>query len=170
MDHEEEFSTFVRLCAADLQRAAWLLTGDWSSAQDLVQTSLAKTWLRWSSIRRRDAQPAYVRRVMMTTFLAWRRRRWSCEVAVDQVPEPGAIEDLAGEVSQRAAVSEALRRLPKQQRAAVVLRYFADLTEQDTAYAMRCSVGTVKSHTARALANLRANGALQAAMVDGSRR
>jgi RNA polymerase sigma-70 factor (sigma-E family) len=176
---DEEFSAFVRLRSGDLQRMAWLLTGDWASAQDLVQSALVKTWQRWRSVRRRDAPEAYVRRVMLTTFLSWRRRRWSGEVPVGWSPGDGyagsmhgagrSAGDAAAATADHVAVVAALRRLPRQQRAVVVLRYVADLSEQATADALGCSVGTVKSHHARALSALRANDALRAAIVEGSR-
>ena len=169
MDDEEEFSAFVRLRSTELQRIAWLLTGDWSTAQDLVQSSLVKTWQRWHSIRRRDAAEAYVRRVMMTTWLGWQRRRWAGEVATGWLPEDAGPDDVAADVAQQQAVVAALRRLPRQQRAVVVLRYFADLSEQATAEALRCGVGTVKSHSARAFATLRSNDGLRAALREGSR-
>jgi RNA polymerase sigma-70 factor (sigma-E family) len=166
---DEEFSTFVRSSSAELQRMAWLLTGDWSAAQDLVQSSLIKTWLRWRMVRRRDAPEAYVRRVMMSTFLGWRRRRWVGEMALGWLPEEADHGDVATDVAQHEAVLAALRRLPKQQRAVIVLRYYADLSEQATAEALRCSVGTVKSHASRALTTLRSNAALRAAIAEGSR-
>jgi RNA polymerase sigma-70 factor (sigma-E family) len=168
VDDEAEFCAFVRSRGDGLQRMAWLLTSDWAMAEDLVQSSLAKTWQRWGKIRRQDAPEAYVRRVMMTTFLAWRRRRWTGEIAVAVTPEV-ATGDTAGDIVQKQAVAAALRRLPKQQRAVIVLRYFADLSEQATADTLRCSVGTVKSQAFRALATLRSNGALQAAITEGTR-
>ena len=167
VNDEERFSAFVRSHSGELQRMAWLLTGDWSTAQDLVQSSLVKTWQRWQSIRRQDAPEAYVRRVMMTTFLGWRRRRWVAEVALGWLPERAGEGDLAANVAQRQLVLAALRRLPKQQRAVIVLRYFGDLSEQATADTLRCSVGTVKSQSARALHTLRANAALHAAIAGG---
>jgi RNA polymerase sigma-70 factor (sigma-E family) len=169
VEDEEEFSAFVRSHSEELQRMAWLLTGDWSTAQDLVQSSLAKTWQRWRSIRRRDAPEVYVRRVMMTTFLGWRRRRWVGEVALGWLPEDAVPGDVAADMAQRQAVVAALRRLPTQQRVVVVLRYFADLSEQATADALRCSVGTVKSQSSRAFTTLRSNDALRAAMTEESR-
>ena len=169
MDDEEEFANFVRSHSGDLQRMAWLLTGDWSSSQDLVQSSLTKTWQRWQSIRRRDAPEAYVRQVMLRTFLAWRRRRWVGEVALGWLPEEADGGDVANDVVQHEAVVAALRRLPRKQRAVIVLRYFADLSERTTAEALRCSVGTVKSQSARALTTLRGNAALRAAITEGSR-
>src|SRR5580765_3920099 len=72
VNNEEEFSAFVRARSAELQRTAWLMTGDWAAAQDLVQSALVKTWQRWATIRRQDAPEIYTRRVMLTTFLGWR--------------------------------------------------------------------------------------------------
>lgn len=169
MEDEEEFSAFVRSHSGQLQRMAWLLTGDWSTAQDLVQSSLTKTWQRWRSIRRSDAPEAYVRRVMVRTFLGWQRRRWIGEVPLGWLPENAESADMTAGVAEHEAVVAALRRLPRQQRAVIVLRYFADLSEQATADALRCSVGTVKSHASRALTTLRSNAALRAAIVEGSR-
>lgn len=165
----EEFSLFVRARSGELQRVAWLLTGNWALAEDLVQSSLAKTWQRWRSIERRDAPEAYVRRVLMTTFLASRRRRWHRELSLARLPEVADRRDVASDVAQRDAVAAALRRLPNRQRAVIVLRYFLDLSEQASAEALHCSVGTVKSQTSRALTTLRANDALRATMVEGSR-
>lgn len=169
MEDEEVFSAFVRSQAVELQRMAWLLTGDWSISQDLVQSSLTKMWQRWPSIRRQDAPEAYLRRVMMTTFMGWRRRRWTGEVALGWLPEQPENGDLSASIAQHEAVVAALRRLPKQQRAVVVLRYFADLSEQATADTLRCSIGTVKSQASRALNTLRSNDALRAAITEVSR-
>lgn len=169
MEDEEDFSEFVRSRSGELQRLAWLLTGDWSTSQDLVQSALAKTWQRWASIRRRDAPEVYVRRVMLTTFLGWRRRHWVGEVALGWIPEHAEPGDVAASVAQHEAVVAALRRLPKKQRAVVVLRYFADLSEQATADSLGCTVGTVKSQAARALGTLRSNDALRSAITEVSR-
>lgn len=169
MEGEREFSAFVRSSSGELQRMAWLLTGDWSTAQDLVQTSLAKTWQRWRSIRRHDMPEAYVHRVMMTTFLSWRRRAWVGELALGWLPERTVDGDFADAVAQHEAVLAALRELPKRQRAVIVLRYFGDLSEQATADALRCSVGTVKSQAFRALAALRSNAVLRTAIAGGNR-
>jgi RNA polymerase sigma-70 factor (sigma-E family) len=140
---------------------AWLLTGDHQRAEDLVQTALGKTWPRWSQIAEsgEGSYDAYVRRVMMTTYIAWWRRRWNAELPTAELPErPGeAVQDA---VEQRRDLLVALSGLPRSQRAVVVLRYFEDLTEAQTAEALGCSVGTVKSHSARALAALRGSPAL----------
>src|SRR5215469_6164462 len=135
------FRDFVEARSSALLRSGWLLTGDWPSAEDLVQTALAAAWPRWASLRRQDAPELYVRKIMVNTFLRWRQRRWNGEIA------PG--------------------RLPARQRAVVVLRYFADQTESQTAAAMGCSVGAVKSHAAKALARLRDAPGLSELMSGG---
>jgi RNA polymerase sigma-70 factor (sigma-E family) len=152
---EEAFTAYVAARRRTLLRAAWLLTSDWHLAEDLVQTALAKTYLAWA---RMDSPDAYVRRVMVTTYVTWWRRRWHGEAPTENLPEtatpPGA------DVDVRQQIYGVLRELPRRQRAVVVLRYFEDLTEAETAAAMGCSVGTVKSQNARAMARLRAHAAL----------
>jgi len=148
------FRDFVETRSQALLRSGWLLTGDWPSAEDLVQTALAAAWPRWTSLTRQDAPELYVRKIMVNTFLRWRQRRWNGEIATGRLPDyPGY--DVFGQVDARQALVAALDRLPARQRAVVVLRYFADQTEEQTAAAMGCSVGTVKSHAAKALARLR---------------
>lgn len=152
---EVAFREFVTRSTAGLLRAAWLLTGEESLAQDLVQAALERTWTRWDRVADTEAPLGYVRKVMTSIFLTWRRRRWWSEIPgsprwqIDG-PAPGA-----DEVIDRQCVAAALARLSRRQRAVVVLRYFADLTEPQTAEALGCSVGTVKTHTARALGQLR---------------
>jgi RNA polymerase sigma-70 factor (sigma-E family) len=157
---EEEFREFVIARSPALLRAAWLLTGNEASAHDLVQATLLKSWTRWPRVSSADAPEAYVRKVMMTTFLTWRRRRWHGELTVPVLPEVATSADEISRVDVRASVVAALGSLPARQRAVVVLRYFADLTEAQAASALGCSVGTVKSQTARALARLRTSPAL----------
>jgi RNA polymerase sigma-70 factor (sigma-E family) len=149
------FRAFVANRSAALVRSAWLLTGNEASAQDLVQTALAKTWVRWPTVIRQDAPEAYVRRVMVTTYLTWSRRRWRGERPVADLPELAESHDDFAVSDLRGAVHDALRSLPPRQRAVVVLRYFDDLTEAATAQLLGCSVGTVKSQTSSALAKLR---------------
>lgn len=156
MDPEAgEFAAFVETRERALQRTAWLLTGDRTMAEDLVQTALAKTWPHWERIRRRDDPEVYVRRVMVNTWSTWRRRRWRREEAVDIVPDSVAPTDMATEVAVRVAVRSALGMLTDRQRAVVVLRIFDDLSEVQAAQVLGCAVGTVKSTMFAALAKLR---------------
>ena len=150
------FDDFVATRSTRLLRTAYLLTHDRALAEDLVQTSLAKAWFAWGRI---DGRPdAYVRRVMVNTYSSWWRRRWNGEEATAELPERGAgatgrTED--GRVDDRTDLWRALARLPKRQRAVVVLRFYEDLSEIETAEILQCSVGTVKSQASRALAKLR---------------
>ncbi|CAN7152237.1 SigE family RNA polymerase sigma factor [Terrabacter sp. LjRoot27] len=151
------FDDFVATRSTRLLRTAYLLTHDRALAEDLVQTSLAKAWFAWGRI---EGQPdAYVRRVMVNTYSSWWRRRWNGEVATEELPERAAgaghrpTED--GRVDDRTDLWRALARLPRRQRAVVVLRFYEDLSEIETAEILQCSVGTVKSQASRALAKLR---------------
>lgn len=160
MEAPEGFGAFVAERSPALVRSAWLLTGDHAGAQDLVQTALAKTWVRWDRVTRQGAPEGYVRRVMLTTYLSWRRRRWHGELPTAGLPERADHRDPFGDAELRATVAAALAELPRRQRAVVVLRYFDDLTEAQTAQALGCSVGTVKSQSSKALTKLRASSHL----------
>jgi RNA polymerase sigma-70 factor (sigma-E family) len=153
------FDDFVVEHGRGLLRLAWLLTGDWAAAEDLVQTTFTKTWKNWDRVSRADEPAAYVRRILVNTHLRWRRRRWTGEQPYAEVPEQ-ADRDEIGTVELRQSLRTALGTLPPRQRAVVALRYFADLSEIQTAAALGCSTGTVKSQASRALATLRSNPAL----------
>lgn len=156
MQEPDGFREFVAARSRALLQAAFLLTGDEGQAQDLVQTALVKVWPHWTRVSRAEAAPeAYVRKVVLTTFLSWRRRRWRGELPMESPLMAGSVDDFAGAVDQRHLLVRALLELPPRQRAVLMLRYFEDLTEVQTAEVMGCSVGTVKSQTFRALARLR---------------
>jgi len=150
-----EFAQFVEVRQRALQRTAWLLTGDWALAEDLVQTALARSWPRWERIRRRDNPEIYVRRVMVNTWASWSRRRWRGERPSEAVPDGEAAGDMAAEVAVRMAVRGALGSLTARQRAVLVLRVFDDLSEAQVAQVLDCAIGTVKSTMARAITRLR---------------
>jgi RNA polymerase sigma-70 factor (sigma-E family) len=150
---QADFAVFVAARSQRLLRTAYLLTRDWYAAEDLLQTALAKSWFAWGRLRSDDPE-AYVRKVLVTTYASAWRRRWRGEVPSAQLPEH-LVADLTGIVDERDAMWRALGQLPRRQRAVVVLRYFEDLTEAQTADILGCSVGTVKSQTAKALAKLR---------------
>ena len=158
------FRDFVEARSPALLRSGWLLTGDWASAEDLVQTALAAAWPKWASL---DAPEPYVRQIMVNTYLRWRQRRWNGEIATGRMPETAAYGDVFALVDARQSLLAALDQLPPRQRAVVVLRYFADQTETQTATAMGCSVGAVKSHAAKALARLRTAPGLAEIMTGG---
>jgi RNA polymerase sigma-70 factor (sigma-E family) len=148
------FRDFVVARSPALLRTGRLITGQESTAQDLLQTALLKTWGRWDHVERDNAE-AYVRRVMVTTYLTWRRRRWSGEQPVAELPESEVSGDAFAEVDLSDALCHALKTLTPKQRTVIVLRYFDDLSEVATAQVLNCSVGTVKSQTSKALRNLR---------------
>jgi RNA polymerase sigma-70 factor (sigma-E family) len=156
---DDTFAAFVAKRSAALLRTGWLLTGSEAAAQDLVQAALLRTWTRWDRVVRKDLPETYVRKVLLSTFLTWRRRRWVHETPTDGVVDLPA-PDATAEVEVREVVRAVLDTLPRGQRATLVLRFFDDLSERDTAAVMGCSIGTVKSQTARALARLRADGRL----------
>ncbi len=160
MAEPEGFAEFVAARSPALLRTAWLLTGDTAAAQDLVQVALARTWPRWRTIRRREDPEAYVRRVIVNTYATWWRRRWRGEVPTELLPDRAGPDDPYAQVDARRALVAALVRLPRGQRAVVVLRFYDDLTEPQVAALLGCSLGTVKSQTAKALAKLRAQPGL----------
>ena len=158
MDAEESgFAKFVAARERALQRTAWLLTGDWALAEDLVQTALVRAWPRWERILRRDDPEIYVRRVMLNTWSTWYRRKWRGERPAAAMPDTAAAGDMAAEVAVRLAVRQALGSLPRRQRAVLVLRIYDDLPEAQVAHLMNCAVGTVKATMSQALAKLREN-------------
>lgn len=157
----ESFEEFVAARGATLWRSAWLLTGDGDLAEDLVQTALAKSWPAYGRVSDAGSFEAYVRRVLVTTYATWRRRRWWGETPVAEPPE-GSTTDDAGELTQRRDVLTALASLSARQRAVIVLRYFDDLTEAETARQLGCSIGAVKAHHSRAIRAMRGSPLLAA--------
>ncbi|GAA3717345.1 SigE family RNA polymerase sigma factor [Nonomuraea antimicrobica] len=143
------FQDFVVARSDRLLRFAYLLTHDWATAEDLLQESLAKAWFAWPGI---DEPEAYVRRVLITTYTSWWRRRWRRELPSDGLPDQPVHDQVADE---RAALWQAVGRLPARQRAVIVLRFYEDLPVAEVAQLIGCNPGTVKSQTAKALAKLR---------------
>ncbi|HEU5469177.1 MAG TPA: SigE family RNA polymerase sigma factor [Actinophytocola sp.] len=153
----QEFDEFVATASSRLLRSAFLLTRDRGHAEDLLQTALARAWGAWWRI---DGDPEpYVRRIMVNTYASWWRRRWRSEEPTSQLPESVAEHPQAG-VEEREWLWQALGRLPRRQRAVLVLRFYEDLTETQVAEMLGCSVGTVKSQASRALARLRLDDAV----------
>ncbi|HET9187253.1 MAG TPA: SigE family RNA polymerase sigma factor [Acidothermaceae bacterium] len=155
---QPEFVLLVRTRSDALVRTARLLTGNWQTAEDLVQTALLRTWQHWDRLADPAAAEAYTRQIMARLSSTWWRRRWHGEVptqTLPDAPDPRGGGGLAESVGVRTDVAAALAKLPPRQRATIVLRFYADLTEQQAADALGCSVGTVKSNTARGLAKLR---------------
>ncbi|MER7280738.1 SigE family RNA polymerase sigma factor [Dactylosporangium sp. NPDC000244] len=153
---EQEFHEFVRVRLPGLRRAAYLLCGDWTRGDDIVQRALTDVYVRWRRVRRAENIDAYVRTVLVHRFIDERRRGWSARVSlVDRVPERPA-EDVALQgIPAGLELRQAMARLPDRQRAVLVLRFFYDMSVEQTALAMRCAPGTVKSQTSAALATMR---------------
>jgi RNA polymerase sigma-70 factor (sigma-E family) len=151
-----EFEDWLVAREPALQRTAHLLTGDVHAAQDLVQNTLAKLYLRWDRVRDVDNVDAYARKALVNEFRsAWRRPVRRVEQIVEVVPERATAETPAYDGSQD-AVWRFVCGLPPKQRAVIVLRFYEQLTEAEIADLMGISVGTVKSQSSRALAALRA--------------
>lgn len=154
MDRYEGFAQFVYARGRALSRTAYLLTGDRHLAEDLLQTALGKTALRWPSLRATNPE-AYVRRILYTTHVsAWRRKRVP-EVLFGAMPEPVPVVNPAEAAVVRVTIARALAQLTRKQRAVLVLRFFEDLSESQTAEVLGIGVGTVKSQTRDAAAKLR---------------
>lgn len=161
------FAEFVAARSSVLLRSAWLLTGDRHMAEDLLQTALAASWRRWSGLADNGDPEWYVRRVLVNTYLSWRRRRWWREQPTASPPDrPSAQHDQAMVAAERDAVRHALARLSRQQRAIVVLRYAEDLSIVETAQLLGCSPNTVKVQASRALAVLRADPDLRLTTIE----
>jgi len=164
-DDRQTFTAWASARQRALFRTAYLLTADPSRAEDLVQSALFKVATRWPRLR--DGDPdAYARTCMVRDNIStWRRRRR--EVLVAAAPEQ-AIGDPSASVDRRLALASALSTLSARQRTVLVLRYYADLTEQQTADALGLSIGTVKAHAHQALSRLRAAAPELSEFVDRS--
>ncbi len=157
-----DFRDFMHGRWPSMVRLAYGLTGDQGLAEDLAQSAFAKAYAAWPRVRRAGDPDAYVRQIVVNENRNRFRKRRVREQLTGQLPE-NAGEDPAGAHDERSALLAALRALGPRQRAVVVLRYWLDLSEGETAAALGCSVGTVKSQAARALARLRQS----AELVDG---
>lgn len=153
-ERDAGFREFARQRAAPLHRSAYLLCGDWHLAEDLVQETLAKAYVHWRRVQNADNPDAYVRRILVNEARQRWRRHDALVLRADAAGDQAA-GDWTDDVVRRAELFEALLRLPLGQRATIVLRHLDGLTERETAMALRCSAGTVKSQTSRAMAALR---------------
>jgi RNA polymerase sigma-70 factor (sigma-E family) len=161
------FGDYVRARGGALLRAAQTLTGNRADAEDLVQATLVKTYQSWNKITDPAALDTYVRRVMINTHISgWRRRRID-EYPTDELPDSPAA-DQTYDTDLHEVVQRAVDRLPRRMRAAVMLRYYDDMSEPEVAAALGVSVGTVKSTVARAVAKLREDAELGADAELGS--
>lgn len=153
---DAEFEAYMQARQPSLLRTAYLLTGDRNAAEDLVQTALAKLYLSWDKVRDREVIDGYVRRILVNENNSLWRRAWKKrEFSTDTLPDHQSVIDTPDD-GQSAALWDFVQTLPRKQRAVVVLRYYEDLSEAETAEILGISVGTVKSQASRALAGLRA--------------
>ena len=152
MDESSDFTRYAAENSTRLYRTACLLCRDQTQAEDLLQITLMKVWRAWSRIEA-DPDP-YVYRVLVNSHVSSLRKFWHREIPSTAAPEPSGDGRLDA-AETRTVLLAALARLPPRQRAVIVLRFFEDLTEQQTAEILGCTVGTVKSQTSKALAKLR---------------
>ncbi len=154
-----EFREFMRARWPVMVRLAYGLTGDQGYAEDVAQAAFARAYASWPRVRRAGDPDAYVRQIVVNQNRNRFRRHRVAERLTDSPPESAVVEvawtDATREYDERSALIAALQRLGPRQRAVIVLRYWMDLTEHETATALNCSVGTVKSQASRALATLR---------------
>jgi RNA polymerase sigma-70 factor (sigma-E family) len=155
MDNDALFARFVREQTPTLLRSAYLLTGSTATAEDLVQDTLLRLLPKWDRVVAADAPMAYVRRSLLNGFLNQRRRSWSSELVIDELPDRVDGRDAGVDVTNRDLVWRLLATLPDRQRAALVMRFFEDLADQEIAASLGCRLGTVRSLVSRGLAALR---------------
>ena len=151
------FDEFVNTRGPALLRFAYLLTGNAHQAEDLVQEALAKSHPRWDKIEQYEVPEAYVRKAVLRLYLSWRRRRSSTEVVVATMHDSMAVSmDETDRIAVREQLWQLLVKLPRMQRAVLVLRYFEDRDDDDIAGLLGCARATVRVHAARGLQRLRA--------------
>ncbi len=149
--NDDDFSTFVAARWAALVRVSVYLGCSPAEAEDLVQTTLLRCYRAWPRVRRADRIDAYVHRTLVNTLTKSRHRRWRGEIPTSELPD-GPTPDTTADSNARADLRRALERLSPDHQAVLVLRFVGDLTEQQTADALKVPIGTVKSRVARALA------------------
>ncbi|MFY1597495.1 SigE family RNA polymerase sigma factor [Micromonospora sp. WMMD737] len=150
----EGYREYVGARLEPLRRTAYLLCGDWHTADDLVSTALVKLLRHWRRVSRMDSPDAYVRRTLLRVWLDERRRPWRREAAWAEVPD-AAVPSASDGAADRLTILALLAELPPRRRAVLVLRYFCDLSVEETARELGCTTGTVKSQSARAIEAMR---------------
>ena len=150
---DDEYVEYVTARVPALRRLAYVLTGDGHRADDLVQQTITTLYVKWRRARAADNLDAYVRTMLVRTFLDEKRLAWARVRLFREMPEPPPFTD--GGSEDRQVVRAALRRVPRRQQAVLVLRFFYDLPVEEVAAVLGCSAGTVKSQTSRGLATLR---------------
>jgi RNA polymerase sigma-70 factor (sigma-E family) len=151
-----DFEEFVRVRSPALFRTALALTSDPQLAEDLLQTALAQAWRSWDRVH--TSHEAFVRRTLVNTYVTWWRRKWNGERPTAELPEHPT--HVTGH-DDRLDLRDAVRQLPRRQRAVIVLRYFEDMPDAEIADVLGCSASTVRSQAHRALARLSKNPSLE---------
>jgi RNA polymerase sigma-70 factor (sigma-E family) len=150
---DDEFDDFVRGCSTRLLRSAWLLTADRHAAEDLLQEVLVRVYFKWDTIR--GHPEPYARRALVRHAINRHRYRQRRPETFTPPGREPAVPDIADRVALQRSVLAGLRALPRRQRAAVVLRYFEDMSEADAALVLGCTRSTVRAHACRGVARLR---------------
>ncbi|MFS8104702.1 SigE family RNA polymerase sigma factor [Lentzea alba] len=155
-DRDAAFQEYFAARSDVMRGTAYLLCGDWHRAEDLVQQAFTKLYLAWRRIQRHEALDAYTRQILVRTFLSERRRGWfRFESVSDDFTDSPATTTPGVHPEERMVLLEALAKVPPKQRACLVLRYWEDMSIEQTAVILKCSEGTVKSQAARGLQTLR---------------
>lgn len=154
-DADAEFAALFAGRAASVRRTAYLLCGHWQLAEDLTQVAFAKLYAAWPRLRETAAAEGYLRRILTRAYVDEFRRPSRRERLTADLPDRAAPQ--SDMTDERLVLLAALAGVPARQRACLVLRYFDDCSVEETAAALGCSSGTVKSNTARGLAALRRN-------------
>lgn len=158
---DDAFTAFAAASGGRLRRTAYLLCGDWQLAADIVQEALIKVYVAWPRLDKGGGLATYARKAVVSVSTDMHRKRSSTELPSEISPNLAASTDIERSIADRDAVVKALAALPSRQRACVVLRYYEDLSVTETADALGCSEGNVKSQTSRALATLQKTIRLQ---------
>lgn len=169
MDPEAAFTAYMGARLAHWSRLAYLLTGDRHQAEDLVQVTFERIARRWERVVADGDPDPYVRRTMLTQHVSLWRRRWRNVELRARPPEPPPTDETAA-TERAVVVRQALAKLAPRQRAVLVLRYFEDLTEVETAAVLRCSPNTVKSQARDGLARLRTLAPELGELITGGQR
>ena len=155
VDEQEAFREYVLARKATLLRTAYLLSGDWHRAEDIVSTAVMKLYTKWRKVAAAGNPDAYVRKMVVRVWLDETRRPWRREHPAEVLPELAMPESVAEPTAYKADLRRLLDLMPARQRAVLVLRFYDDLSVQQTADVLRCSEGAVKTLTVRALDAIR---------------
>ncbi|MCX4387448.1 SigE family RNA polymerase sigma factor [Micromonospora peucetia] len=161
---EDEYRQFVIARLEPLRVTAYLLCRDWHTADDLVSITIGKLYRHWRRVRALEHVDAYVRGMLTNAWLDERRRPWRREKVTEELPDRVDLDLPQAALADRELLLDLLMQLPPRRRAVVVLRFYCDLSVEETARALGISAGTVKSQTARGLGSLRALATVDSAL------